>query len=104
PAQELHELDDLDVELGPRRVGSGGKRLHRRLHAFDVAAVIGAPNVDQGVKSAIDLGLVIGNVGGEVRVAAVRFHQRPVDVVAEFGRTKQDRKSTRLNSSHVSIS
>ena len=41
------------------------------------------------LKAAIELGLVIGDVGGEIGVAAVRLHQRPVDVVAEIGRAEQ---------------
>ena len=64
-------------------------RFHRRLHALDVAAVVGAPDVDQVAEAAVELGFVIGDVGGEISVAAVRFLQRPVDVVAEIGRAEQ---------------
>ncbi len=66
------------------------KRCHRGLHPLDVAAVIGAPDVDQVAEAAIDLGLVIGDIGGEIRIAAVRFHQRPVDIIAEIGRLEQN--------------
>ena len=59
------------------------------LHAFDVAAVVGPPHVDQRREAAIDLALVIGDIGGKIRVGAVRFDQRTVDVVAEVGRTEQ---------------
>src|ERR1700733_8898440 len=54
-----------------------------------VTAVIGAPDVDQIAKSAVELVLVIGDVGGEVGVAAVGLQQRPIDVVAKGGRPKQ---------------
>ena len=84
-AQQLHELDDLDVE---RRL-AGGHRLHRRLHALDVAAMIGAPDVDQIAKAAVELVLVIGDVGGEVGVGAVRLDQRTIDVIAIGGGAEQ---------------
>ena len=66
-----------------------GDRLHRRLHPLDVAAVIGAPDVDHRGKAALELRAVIGDVGGEIGVGAVRFEQRPVDVVAECRRAEQ---------------
>ena len=84
-AQQLHQLHDLDVE---RRLARGD-RLDRRLHALDVAAVIGAPDVDQVAKAAVELVLVIGDVGGEIGVAAVRLDQRPIDIVAEGGGAEQ---------------
>ena len=84
-AQQPHELHDLYVEFG-RTAGDG---FDRRLHALDVAAVIGAPDVDHVGEAAIDFGFMIGDVGGEIGVTAVGFFQRPVDVVAEIGRAKQ---------------
>ena len=51
--------------------------------------MIGAPDVDEAEKAAVDLGLVIGDVAGEIGVAAVRLDQRPVDVVAEIGGAEQ---------------
>ncbi len=51
--------------------------------------MIGAPDIDQGAKTAIDLDLVIGDIGGKIGVAAVRFLQRPVDIVAESGRFEE---------------
>ncbi len=51
--------------------------------------MVGAPDVDEAQKAAIDLGFVVGDVGGEIGVAAVRFDQRPIDVVAETGRAEQ---------------
>ena len=63
--------------------------LNRRLHTLDVAAVIGAPHIDHRQKAAVDLVLVIGNIGGKIRVAAVGFLQRPVDIVAELRRAEQ---------------
>ena len=59
------------------------------LHARDVAGVIGAEHVDEVQEAARQLVVVIGHVGGEIGVAAVRLHQRAVDVVAEGGRPEQ---------------
>ncbi len=84
-AQQLDELDDLDVE----RALAAGDRRDRRLHALDIAAVIGAPDVDHVDEAAVELGLVVGDVGGEIRVAAVGLQQRTVDVVAELRRLEQ---------------
>ena len=84
-AQQPDELHDLDVEFGL----AAAHRRDRRLHALDVAAVIGAPDVDQVAEAAVELRCVIGDVGGEIGVAAVRFLQRPVDIVAERGRAEQ---------------
>jgi hypothetical protein len=41
--------------------------------ALDIAAVIGAPDVDEVVKAAVELVLVVGDVGGEIGIAAVGF-------------------------------
>src|SRR5262249_56587756 len=87
--QGFTQLTDFHVDFAYRRIGDGSDRLDGRLHALDVAAVVGAPDVDQVGKSAIDLALVVGDAGGEIGVAPVRLHQRPVDVVAECGGAKQ---------------
>ena len=54
-----------------------------------MAAVIGAPDIDQIAKTAAELVVVIGDVGGEIGPRAVRLLQRPVDLVAELGGAKQ---------------
>ena len=77
--EQIHQLADLDVE----RSGAVGQRLHRRLHALDIAAVIGAPDVDHLVEAAPHLVAMIGDVGREIGPGAVRFLERPVDFVAE---------------------
>ena len=51
--------------------------------------MVGAEHVDEVQEPALQLVVVIGHVGGEIGVAAVRFHQRAVDVVAEGGRLEQ---------------
>ena len=51
--------------------------------------MVGAPDVDQRIVAAVDLDLVICDVAREIRVAAVRFQQRAVDVVAELCRAEQ---------------
>src|SRR6516162_1852652 len=84
-SQESDELDDFDVERGLL----AGDRLHCGLHALDIAAMVGAPNVDEITKAAVELVLVIGDVGGEVGVGAVRLDQRTIDVVAERGGAEQ---------------
>ena len=45
--------------------------------------VVGAEHVDQAVEAALDLVLVVGDVGGEVRRRAGRALEHPVLVVAE---------------------
>ena len=82
-AQQLHKLDELDVELGL----AVAQRRHRRLHALDVAAVVGAPDVDQRAKAALDLGAVVGDVGGEIGVAS-----RPISSAA--GRRRRRTRSS----------
>ena len=64
-------------------------RRHGRLHPLLVAAMVDAQHVDHGAEAAQILVVVIGDVGGEVGVAAVRLDQRPVDVVAELGGAEQ---------------
>src|SRR6185295_2549253 len=59
------------------------------LYALDVAAVVGPPYVDQGRETTVHLGLVVGDVGGKIGIAAVRLHQRSIDIVTEVGRAKQ---------------
>ena len=83
--EQVHQLADLDVE----RRGAVGHRLHRRLHALDVAAVIGAPDIDHRVEAAAELVAVIGDVGGEIGPRAVGFLEWPVDIVAELGGAEQ---------------
>jgi len=84
-AQELHELDELDVEFG----ALSAQCRHRRLHAFDVAAVVGAPDIDQRLEAAVELRAVVGDVRGEVGIGAVGFLERTVHIVAECGRAEQ---------------
>ena len=45
---------------------------------FGVAAMIGAEHIDHGAEAAQIFVVVIGDVGGEIGIGAVRFHQRPV--------------------------
>ena len=75
----------LDVDIG-FAVRHG---LHRRLQPLDVARVVGAEHVDHVLEAAQVLVAVIGDVGGEIGVAAVRLDQRPVDVVAIVGGAEQ---------------
>src|SRR5436305_5197176 len=60
--EEMHELAQLDVELGL----TVAQRLYRRLHALDIAAVIGAPYIDQTAEPAAELVVVIGDVAGKI--------------------------------------
>ena len=83
--QQANKLHHLDVERGLAVTDA----LHGRLHAFDVAAMIGAEHVDHVEEAAIDLVLMIGDVGGEIGVGAVRFDQRTIDVIAIGGGTEQ---------------
>ena len=79
--EEADELAELDVERHAvlRERGDGGA------HALDVAAVVGAEDVDELVVAALDLVEVVGDVGGEVGPAAVGLLDRAVGVVAVGG-------------------
>ena len=83
--EQIDELAQFDVE----RRGAVGHRLDRGLHALDIAAVVGAPDIDQLGKAAAELVAMIGDVGGEIGPRAVGFFERPVDVVAELGGAEQ---------------
>ena len=76
-------MRDVDIGLAVR------DGLHRRLQPLDVARVIGAQHVDHVLEAAQVLVAVVGDVGGEIGVAAVRLDQRPVDVVAVVGGAEQ---------------
>src|SRR5262249_23246267 len=77
--QELDELDDFHVELS----GAVANCADGCLHALDIAEVIGPPDVDHAAEAAIELRLVIRNVGSKIRVAAFGFLARPVAAVPE---------------------
>ncbi len=85
-AEQVDELADDHVELPlvPERRARG-------LHAGDVAVVVGAPDVDDAVEAAVELVLVVGDVGGEVRVVAVGLDEHAVLVVTEVGRAEPHR-------------
>ena len=51
--------------------------------------MIGAEHVEVEVEAALELVVVIGDITGEVGVAAIGLHQRAVHVVAEIRRTEQ---------------
>src|ERR1700687_1599159 len=51
--------------------------------------MVGAKDIDEVVKAAVELVLVVGDIGSKIGVAAVRFHQRTIDVVAIGGGAKQ---------------
>ena len=51
--------------------------------------MVGTPDVDHLGEAARELRAVIGDVIGEIGVAAIRLQQRPVDIVAEFGGAEQ---------------
>ncbi len=62
---------------------------HCCFDALGITRMVGAQNVDQRGKAAQHLVAVIGDVGGKIGVAAIRFDERPVHVVAELGGAKQ---------------
>ena len=78
-------LAELDVELA----FAVGERLQGGLHALDVAAVVGAPDVDQVLEAAVHLVLVVGDVAGEIGADAAGLLERAVDFIAELGGLEQ---------------
>ena len=82
------EVDHLaDDDLGLARMA---KDVTDRLDALDVAVVVGAQDVDAAVEAAVELVLVIGDVRGEVRVAAIGLDEHAVLVVAKVRRPEPD--------------
>src|SRR5262245_57570632 len=79
-AQQADELHKFYVQYGL----AGADSTDRGLHALDVAAVIGTPNVDEIEKSTVNFRSVIGDVGCKICVAAIRLLKRAVDIIAEL--------------------
>ena len=81
-AQQLHQLHQHDLKtLFRMAIG-----LHDRLHARDVAMVIGAPDVDQQIISALQLVPMIGDIGSQVGVLAVLLLDDAVFLVPKVRR------------------
>ena len=77
--EQAHELDKDDLQrlpLSPEGLDAG-------MDPWDVAVVIGAPDVDDEVEPAGVLVLMIGDVGGEVGGHVVLPHHHTVLLVAE---------------------
>ena len=51
--------------------------------------MIGPEDINQLVKAALHLVIVIGDIGGEIGPTAIRFLHRPVHIIAVIGRAKQ---------------
>ena len=66
------------------------EQLHRRLHAGDIAVVVGTPDVEEEF-GAGELVTVIGDVGREVGEITVALDEDTILVVAELGRAKPHR-------------
>src|SRR6266542_4647180 len=84
-ARQVHHLDEHDVEV----VARGAERLERRLEPRDVAAVVGAEDVDEDVRARA-LVPVVGDVGAEVRGGPVRLLHGPVDLVPVLRRAEEE--------------
>ena len=84
----LDEMDELvDQDLDP--VGVVTEQARCRPQTVDIAVVVGAEHVDRPVEPALELVAHVGDVGGEVEVAAVLGTQeRAILVVAELGRAR----------------
>ena len=82
-AGEVDHLGDGDLEF----VGIVAEQLHRRLHAGDIAVVVGTPDVEEEF-GAGELVTVIGDVGREVGEITVALDEDAILVVAELGRAK----------------
>ena len=61
-SQQRHHLAEQHLGFTAGVSHRAGAELQRR----DLAVVIGTPNVDQVIKPAIEFGLVIGDVGGQI--------------------------------------
>src|SRR6516165_1869091 len=85
-AKQADKLTKLDVEL----CLAIGQRGDRRLHALNVAAVVGPPDVDHIGEAASEFVAVIGHIGGEIGVAAIGLDKRSVHIIAELGGAEQE--------------
>ena len=83
PEQPDH-LHNFDVE----RHLPLGQRRNRGLLPLDRPGMIGTPDIDQLVRRLRFLEM-IGKIGTEICPAAIRFHDRPVDIIAVAGRPEQ---------------
>ena len=83
----MDELHDQQLKAGRIMAERGD----RGLHPLDVAMVIGAPNVDHQVEAAVELVLVVGDVGSEVGVLAAGALKHTILVVIELGRPQPER-------------
>ena len=79
-----HDVDDL-AEQDFERLAVVGEGADGRFHAADIAAMIRTPHVDHDLCAARHLVGMVGDVIGEVGVAAVAFAQGAIDVIAELG-------------------
>ena len=80
-AKQVHQLAEHDLKrAGPTPGGQHG------LAAGDVAVVVGAPDVDEVVETALHLVVVIRHVAHEVRHLAVGLDEHAVLLVAERAR------------------
>ena len=59
---------------------------HHRLATWDIAMVIGTPNIDQEIVTALLLIVVIGNIAHEISKLTVLFDEHAVFLIAEFAR------------------
>ena len=82
----MDELHDQQLKAGRIMAERGD----RGLHPLDVAMVIGAPNVDHQVEAAVELVLVVGDVGSEVGVLAAGALKYTILVVVELGRPQPE--------------
>ena len=82
--KQIHLLRDNNFE---RLAGvfAETESLERSRQAGDVAMMVGAPDVDDGLKSAGDLVGLLGDTGQQVGRPAIRTHDDAVFIVAIFG-------------------
>ena len=78
---QLYKLDELDIQrnFAIRQRRDGG------LHPLDIAAMVGAENVDQRIEPAPHFVVVIGDVGREIGPRPVRLFHRTIHIIAMRG-------------------
>ena len=72
------------AQLDVQTTFAARQSLDRRLHPFDVTAVIRAPDVYHIRKAALVLIQMVSHIGSKIRICPIRFLQCTVDVVPEF--------------------
>ena len=82
--EQLHQLNQHDLEtIFWMSVG-----LHDGLHAWNIPVVVGTEHIDQEIIATPQLVMMVGDIGGQVRILTILFLDNTVLFIAVQGRPK----------------